>query len=418
MIVKILKVARRDFIETVKTKVFLFGVLLVPLLIGGLIFGSAQMQKKSFEGPRPDRQVAIINNSEEIRACIDSVFAKYNGYNTQRKIVLNFSGGDTIKQDARTEELKNTVRNGGLDALLVIDKGVLDNNGSFHLFTKSQMDMEFTSTMQRLTNDAVFNTRLLNNNLSPELINKYRQWVNMEQVDLSGKKESKRNEIAILLMPFFFLMLMFMGIFSISQGLLMSVIEEKTSRVIEVLLASVSPFELMAGKILGQSAVGFTLIGLYGASSYGVLVNRGMGDIINGNIAIYFVVYYILGFLIISSLLAAVGSVCNEIKEAQSLMGPLMMLMVTPMVCWLYIAQHPEGTLATVLSFIPPMTPMIMIMRIAVDPGLPFIQIAGSIALLIVSVPVVMIAAAKVFHTGILMYGKPPSLREIMRWMR
>lgn len=117
-------------------------------------------------------------------------------------------------------------------------------------------------------------------------------------------------------------------------------------------------------------------------------------------------------------MLAAIGSACNDIKESQTLMQPVMLLLIIPMFAWFIIVQRPEGTLAVVLSFIPPVTPLIMILRIAVKPDLPMIQIIASILLLAASVPVVIWAAAKIFRTGILMYGKPPSLKEIVRWVR
>lgn len=95
-----------------------------------------------------------------------------------------------------------------------------------------------------------------------------------------------------------------------------------------------------------------------------------------------------------------------------------MMILILPMVGWFYIVQHPEATLSVVLSFIPPMTPLIMILRIVAQPNLPLFQIIASILLLAVSVPVVMWASAKIFRTGILMYGKTPKLRELLRWLR
>jgi len=121
---------------------------------------------------------------------------------------------------------------------------------------------------------------------------------------------------------------------------------------------------------------------------------------------------------LMASMLAAIGSACNTLREAQTLMGPVMMMFVVPMVAWFYIVQRPEEPVAVVLSFIPPLTPMIMILRIAALPDLSRLQIFASILLLSVSVPLVMWASAKIFRVGVLMYGKPPSLRELLRWVR
>ncbi|HUU30356.1 MAG TPA: ABC transporter permease [archaeon] len=419
MIGKILKVAQREYIETVKTKTFLVSILLTPVLIGAVLLLTRYLQKETFSGPRPPRHIAVMNLSDSLSAELDSVFAGYNESQPQRQIILKqYTEDDPASRDTRVEEGKNEVRDGKLEACLVIDQKVLEGAGRLHFYTKKVTDFEFSSTVRRLVNDAVFNSRFRQHGLSPQLIAELRRGVPFDEVDLSAKSEKKRDKMAMFMVPFFFLMLMFFGIFATSQGLLMSVIEEKTSRVIEQLLSSVSPFQLMAGKILGQSGVGFTLVSLYGAAAYGTAAYRGMADVATGGIIVYFIIYFVLGFLLISSMLAAVGSACNTIKESQNLMGPIMILLMLPMIAWFFIAQHPEATLSIVLSFIPPITPMVMVIRIAAQPDLAFFQIFASIVLLALSVPAVMWASAKIFRTGILMYGKPPSLREILRWLR
>ena len=415
---KILDVARRDYIETVKTKTFLFGVLIVPIMVAVGIIVPGKLMKKSFEGPRPDRQLAVLNLTDELSSDLESVFAKYNESHSQRKIVLHLHGTRYRDISARTEELKEEVRSGKLDAFLFIEREVVEGDGRAHLYTKSMTDFEFPGRIKRLLNDAVSNSRYRLNDLSPELIARLRRWVDVQEVDLAVKTEKEASKIARSMVPFFFMFLMFMGVFATSQGLMMSVIEEKSSRVIEVLLAAVSPFQLMAGKILGQTAVGFTLVLLYGTSAYLVAAWYEMGYLLTGGMIVYFIIYFFLGFLLFSSMIAAIGSACNEVKESQSLMGPIMLILMVPMFTWVYLIQHPNETLAIVLSFIPPITPMVMILRIAVRPDLPLLEIIASILLLAVSVMAAMWAAAKIFRTGILMYGKPPSLKELLRWVR
>jgi len=117
-------------------------------------------------------------------------------------------------------------------------------------------------------------------------------------------------------------------------------------------------------------------------------------------------------------MLAGIGSVCNTTKESQGLLMPISLTFALPMIAWFNLAQHPEGMFARVLSFVPPLTPMVMVLRISAKPDLPWIEIVASIALLVVCVPVVIWAAAKVFRTGVLMYGKRPGWREVLRWVR
>jgi ABC-2 type transport system permease protein len=279
-------------------------------------------------------------------------------------------------------------------------------------------EIDVFQTISNLVNQTVVNERYRRHDLSPELISQLRRHVPVERIDVTMEQASPAESVVTILAPFFFLFLMFAGVFGTNQQMLTSVIEEKNSRVMEILLAAVSPFQLMAGKILGLTAVGFTLIFFWGGGAIAAAALRGMAGLINAGLVVYFVIYFILGFLVISAILAAIGSVCNTVKEAQSLMAPITMLIVAPMVAWIFIASNPNGTLAIVLSFIPPITPMIMILRLAVEPDLPIWQIGATILLLVATVPAVMWASAKVFRTGILMYGKPPSIRELVRWVR
>jgi ABC-2 type transport system permease protein len=135
-------------------------------------------------------------------------------------------------------------------------------------------------------------------------------------------------------------------------------------------------------------------------------------------ILLYFIIYFVLGFLMFSSIMAGIGSVCNTIKEAQSLMMPISFLFVLPMMASPNLAQHPDGPLARGLSFLPPLTPMLMILRLASTPEPSFLEVFASIILLAAFVLAVMWVAAKVFRTGILMYGKRPGLWEVLRWLR
>ena len=217
---------------------------------------------------------------------------------------------------------------------------------------------------------------------------------------------------------FTYLFVMFMSIIPTSQMLVTSVIEEKNSRVVEVLLSAVSPFELMGGKILGLFAVGLAiaviLVTVFGVAASIVGVLQAPGPVLLA----LFLVYYLLGFALISSIFAAAGAAFNTLKEAQAIMMPLSLLLVLPFMFWMRIVQHPDGAFAVALSIFPPTAPTVMILRIAIMPKLPWLEIAISLLLLAASVPCAVWAAAKVFRTGILLYGKPPKLREVLRWVR
>ena len=417
---KILKVAQREYLETVKTKIFILSVLFTPIFMAVIIFVMGQVQKRAVMGPRPAKEIAVTDLSNEVSEELKGVFERHNASNPKRQIVITVYAADRPGLDTHMEEMKDKVRQDEFDGYLVIAKDVITGEGTSTLYmsARKMTDFQLFSEVQRLVYDAVVNTRIKLHELSPELIAELRRGVPVEQLDLSAEGEKKRETMVVLMVPFFFLFLMFAGVSGTSQGMLTSVIEEKNSRVMEVLLSALSPFQLMAGKIVGLAAIGLTVIGVWALAAYGAAASGGMGDIVSPGILGYFIIYYVLGFLLMASILAAIGSACNTLREAQTLMGPVMMMFVVPMVAWFYIVQRPEEPVAVILSFIPPLTPMIMILRIAAVPDLSRLQIFASILLLAVSVPLVMWASAKIFRVGVLMYGKPPSLRELVRWVR
>jgi len=416
---KVLTVAQREFAEAVKNKIFLLNLFLTPLLGVGVVLIATHSTRQATEGPRPAKVIAVKDFSNQLSAELDRVFRDYNKFNPQRQIIVKQLGPDETDSESGTLGLKDEVRKGKLDACIILAKDVISGGGKSYYYMKTRNigGLDLFGTVQGRVNDAVVNTRFRLRNVSQELFAELHRWVPLEQVDVSAKGEEKRNPMVLLMVPFFFLFLMFIGVLTTNQQMLTSVIEEKNSRVIEVILSALSPFQLMAGKIVGQAAAGLIPVIVWGTAAYAAATFRGISGVVSIGNLIYFIIYYLLGFLLISSVFAATGSACNTIKEAQTLMMPLMMILILPMILWFPIAQHPEAPLSLVLSFIPPLTPMVMILRIAAYPELPFFQILASLVVLGASVPAVMWASAKIFRTGILMYGKPPSLRELLRWL-
>jgi len=180
-----------------------------------------------------------------------------------------------------------------------------------------------------------------------------------------------------------------------------------------VLLSAVSPFELMAGKIACLAGIGLTVTTLWGLGAYVAARRQGIDITVGPGLVVFFLVYYILGFTLFSAILAGVGSVCNTVKETQSLMMPVMLVFIIPLISWMKLAQDPNGTLAHVLSFVPPATPMVMMLRLSTGSSISPAEIIGSVLFLAASVLATVWAAAKIFRTGVLMYGKRPGLREV-----
>lgn len=222
-----------------------------------------------------------------------------------------------------------------------------------------------------------------------------------------------------------FVYLLWMAIFINAQTLMTNTVEEKSSRLIEVLLSALSPFELMAGKIAGTAAVGLTLVFTWVACVVvGVVIApAALGDDVASIVGIAstplylwsFVFYFLAGFLLYACLLVGAGSLCNSLKDAQSLMLPLLVPLIVPLLTMIPITQDPNGTLARVMSYIPLFTPFVMMNRAA--GSLPLWEYLATTVLLLLSIYFAVQGAGKVFRIGILMTGKPPRLGEVMRWL-
>jgi len=416
---KILKIAQREYIETVKTKTFLIGLLFAPAIIVGVIFFTSKISQ-SKGGPRPPVKVVVTDMSTQLSDEIKNGFDKHNSSNPQRQILCQ----SLDVENSSEEQGKARLRSGKIDAYVVLDKDILDGSGKVRFYTHmpKPSNLDAFWAIEKVVNSAIVDQRCKLRNISSKLLDEIRS-VPIERVEIGTgadlqRTQSKAERMTRMMIPFFFMFLIYMGIVGIGQQMLSSVIEEKSCRVIEVLLSAVSPFELMAGKILGLAGIGLTVISLWSVAAYGSARWQGLNIEITAALLFYFVLYYVLGFFLFSSILAGVGSICNTLKETQALMMPVVLVFIIPLMSWYRLVQSPDGMLARVLSFVPPITPLVMILRISASSNVRVTEIICSVAVLVVAVIVAIWQAGRIFRTGILMYGKRPSPREIFRWLR
>jgi ABC-2 type transport system permease protein len=248
---------------------------------------------------------------------------------------------------------------------------------------------------------------------------------------LDPKKEAGEEAVSIAdkirqWAPIGFVYLLWIAIFTIAQMLLNNTIEEKSNRIIEVLLSSVTPGELMMGKLAGIAAVGLTMIGAWILSLVAILalkagqeaeIARELLKVLQtSGLLTAFVVYFVLGYLLYAGVFLAIGSVCNTLKEAQNMMGPIMIVMIVPLMTMMFIPKEPNGTLATVLSWIPLYTPFVMMNRAAADP--PLFDRVGTLVLLVLTTLGVLWLSGRIFRIGILRTGQPPKFRELLGWLK
>ena len=226
--------------------------------------------------------------------------------------------------------------------------------------------------------------------------------------------------------PVGFVYLLYVGIMVISQMLLNNTVEEKSNRIIEVLLSSVTPGELMFGKLIGIAAVGLTMIVTWILSLVGVLAYHAGPEaelatqllqvLRNSNLLPAFAAYFFIGYTMFAGIFLAIGSVCNTLKDAQNMMGPVMMIMIVPLITMAFIPKDPHGTLAQIISWIPIYSPFAMMNRAAADP--PQSEVIGTFVMMIASTVLILWLSGRIFRMGILRTGQPPKLVELWRMVR
>lgn len=410
---KVLTVAVREFLATVRTRAFLLTVVMMPGLIIAGVYGSQWFMDVARKDEVPLRTVAVVDHTGFVLPALESEVERYNTERPKQPFKIEELDADT----ADTTALNQRVAKGELYGYVVISPDAIIGNGGCE-FARRDSQLEPLRTWSDMLERAVIAIRFEDAGVAPAQLQHLHRGVPIHEVNPQTGQAMKDNMMARIMTPFAFMFLLFMGTFGISQGLLTSLIEEKSSRVIELLLSAVSPFQLMAGKILGTALVGFVLLTVWGGVGSMAAHKYHLEQFVDAYRIFIAVLYFIPGFLLMSALLAAIGASCSQLKDAQSMVFPLSAITIIPMMCWYAITDRPDSVLAMSLSFIPPITPFVMVLRICADPDTPMWQIVATLGLLWASVVVAMWAAAKVFRVGVLMYGKAPTPMEMLRWVR
>src|SRR5262245_29702141 len=289
-------------------------------------------------------------------------------------------------------------------------------------------DEDLKDEVERASNDEFRRTEYDDQLKEKASVVKFVQRTYLPFAALDPKKEAGEEAVSIAdkirqWAPVAFVYLLWIAVFQISVMLLNNTIEEKSNRIIEVLLSSVTPGELMMGKLVGIAAVGLTMIGAWILSLVTILtVKAGQeaeiaGEILkvvkSSGLLTSVVVYFALGYLLYAGAFLAIGSLCSTLKEAQNMMQPIMLVMIVPLLTMMFIPKEPNGTLATVLSWIPLYTPFVMMNRAAADP--PMFERVGTMVVLVVTTITMLWLSGRIFRIGVLRTGQPPKLMELVR---
>jgi ABC-type Na+ efflux pump permease subunit len=323
--------------------------------------------------------------------------------------------------------LSDRVRKEEIYAFVEIPADIVDpaSNASLKYYSNHPADQSLPGWIGGVVNREVVNLRFRDASIDRALVSRLTKRVDVSELGLLERDQkggikaaSQVDKVRTIAIPAAMMGILLFAMMSGATPLLNSVIEEKMSRISEVLIGSVTPFELMLGKLLGAGAVSFLLALMYVVAGVFVARHYGYGDAIRSSDLAGFTVFLALSVLMFGSIFVSIGAACSDIKDAQSMMGPAMMLMMLPWMTWFAVLNAPESPIAIGLSLFPTATPFLMLLRIALPPGPPMWQVALGLVLTTATSFGLAYAAGKIFRTGLLMQGKGATLGEMWRWVR
>lgn len=411
---KALQVALWEFLEKVKTKAFIISLVLMPVIMVG--FGILPTFLSMREDEKPVTIGIVDESGSVVKPLAEELDQKYKLKGGQPNYVIKNLAEQGGKLPTK-EEVNKMVAGGSMEGYFFIPKSVYDS-GKVEYRSENVGNIKLQERFSRAFEDVVMEKRFAEQNIDPSLMKKLIANVDIKSIKLSQKGEEKEaGFVETFFSAYIVIMMMFFLILTNGQLLVRSVVEEKSNRVIEVLLSSCSARDLMTGKIIGLSALGLLQLFIWGAMGFAVTVQfKGVTIIAPENLLASFA-YLIFGFLLYAGIFVAVGSPVTTEQEAQQLTGYITIFLIAPIVLILPIMQSPDSLMVKVLSYIPLLTPTLMVLRMAVQMP-PLWEILATLGVLAVSSLFMMWAAGKIFRTAILVYGKRPTIPELIRWVR
>lgn len=417
---KTMRIIRREYVEIVRRKSFLISTLLVPVLM--LVFTVLPMVFALLQ-PEKGYRVAIVDQTGamggELAAALTDTLKDGSARYTSTSVA---APGDRFEVE-RTARVAD-VQHEALDIVIAIPTSVLDDGKAAYI-TRAERNFNVVSRIEDALTDIVIKRRLAAEGLDYGRVKSLTTPVSLElnQVTTAGGVE-KKNVMGEYGVVFAFTMILYIALLSWGVTISKSIIEEKGSRIMEVLLSAVSTRELMTGKLIGVGLAGLTQLSIWALIGLAISTYAATGVVailsavhVAPIVFVYFLVFFVLGFMLFSALFMMVGAMCSTDQDAQQLQGLITLPLIVPLLTLMLLIQNPNSGLAVALSLVPLFSPMVMLSRIIlIQP--PVWQIALSMVLLAASIYFTISFAARVFRVGALMYGKPPSLRELAHWYR
>jgi len=408
-----LVVARRELLERILTKWFVIMTLVGPIGMIAMVVVPALIASSSTAGTK----VEIVDQSgtlgEPLAAALET---KLEWHAT----VIDPKTPDRAELDR--------IRDDKINGFITIAKHAVDG-GPVVYRGDNASSQAVKILLQKEVTDVVRAQRAVRLKLTQDQVTELDKKVDFESNQTTGETEGTSGMGAFAI-AYILAFILYMVITLYGVAVMRSVVTEKTSRVMELMVAAVKPRSLMAGKILGVGAAGLiqitvwlamgaitlayreTILGWFGASGGG----PGLPPLAFAEVAVV-LLYFVFGFFFYSAMYAAVGAMVSSEQDTQQVQMPVTMLLVIGVVCLQVVSNAPRGDAATVMSNVPLWSPMLMPMRYVLG-GATLGEVAISLGILIVSTLLVVRAAAKIYRVGVLMYGKRPTMRELVRWLR
>ncbi len=423
---KIFAVIRREYLERVRTKAFWFGTLLIPvffLVYMGIQFATSRRATG-------ERKIAVADMTGRLYRPLEKDLAEQD--EKARKEPRGTKGVHWVLEqrpvtgdlESTKEALRKDVLQKKINGYLILDPALLEKDqAEYHSITVSELVA--MRQLERSVNRVVLREKIAKHGLPPELFSEFVRRVDLKLLTESAKG-AKEERGAGIVTPIVFMTIMYTTFLMYGFQNMKGVIDEKTNRIVEVIIASVRPTELMLGKIVGIGLVGLTqyfvwslvAMNLSLPSIAAMMASSEMGaPTIPMSMILYFILFFLFGYLLYASIYTAIGAPFNTDQEAQQLAMIPMMFIVSVWAFFPAILNNPNGSVALFVSLFPPTAPLAMFLRTSVSEP-PAWQVGLSVAILILSTIGIAWVAGRIYRVGILMYGKKPTIPEIVRWVR
>ena len=410
---KAFQVAKWEFIEKVKSKAFIISLILMPIIIAAMALLPAMLASKADEEPV---HIGIIDDTQKLiqplGEKLDREFRLKNGQ--PNYILRNLSEGKSLEEARR--EANKLVSSESIEGYFLIP-GLAFDSGKVEYRAKNVGNFKIQERFSRAIEQVIIENRLVSRGFDAALIRKLTAGINVKSIKISEKGEESESSFGETFAKSYvgLLMLIFMVLTS-GQLLVRSMVEEKSNRVIEVLLSSCTPRDLMAGKILGLSGLGILQMLVYAMMGLALALKTNT-NLLQPEYFVLTLLYAILGYLFYAAIFVAAGSPATTEQEAQQITAYISMLLVAPFALMMLVMQNPNSLIVKVLSYIPVLTPAIMVLRVSIQ--MPSMwEILATVVLMIASTMAMMWVAGKIFRVAVLSYGKRPTLPELYRWVR